>query len=250
MGLKRLPLLLPVLGMLALLAMSEVGAQQRRGPADDQPPPGSRGENFSAGRPPAQLFQSDCTGAGCHSNPRGLVKNYSSSGLAGFLREHYTNSRESAAALAGYLMSAGPADRSGRPQPPGSIPQQQQQQQQQQQPQQSQQQQQQRPPPRSAARSDEPATELLRPEPGRPGAAEPGRPGAAGQAAPGTPAGRPTPANRRGRPGAEQSEAAAPPSPASAPPAAAPQAPAAAPAPPAPSRPTAPPPPRQFDIFD
>ena len=236
MGFRRLPLLLPMLGAFALFAASEVGAQARRGPADDPTPPGSRGENFSAGRPPAQLFQSDCTGAGCHSSPRGLVKNYSSMGLAGFLREHYTNSRESASALAAYLMSAGggPADRSGRPQPPGSVPQQ------------SQQRPAPGPAPRSAARTDEPTTELLRPEPGRPGAAP--------QAAPATPAGRPPPANRRGRPGAEQSEAAAPPPPpaAASPPAAAPAAaaPAASPPPPPPARQPAPPPPRQFDIFD
>ncbi len=39
---------------------------------DQSPPPQgtSRGENFSA-KPPAQLFASDCTGAGCHKGPRG-----------------------------------------------------------------------------------------------------------------------------------------------------------------------------------
>lgn len=62
----------------------------------------SKGENFSA-KPPAQLFASDCTGAGCHKNPQGLAKGQSTGSLAGFLREHYTNSRESAAALAAYL---------------------------------------------------------------------------------------------------------------------------------------------------
>jgi hypothetical protein len=62
----------------------------------------SKGENFSA-KPPAQLFNSDCTGSGCHKGPQGLAKNYSTGGLASFLREHYTNSRESAAALAAYL---------------------------------------------------------------------------------------------------------------------------------------------------
>ena len=36
------------------------------------PPQGvSRGENFSA-KPPAQLFASDCTWAGCHKGPQGL----------------------------------------------------------------------------------------------------------------------------------------------------------------------------------
>src|ERR1041385_8398695 len=73
--------------------------------AQDQtsPPQGtSRGENFSA-KPPAALFASDCTGSGCHKGPQGLGKNAGIGGLAGFLREHYTNSRESAAALANYL---------------------------------------------------------------------------------------------------------------------------------------------------
>jgi hypothetical protein len=74
--------------------------------AQDQTPPPqgvSRGENFSA-KPPAALFASDCTGAGCHKSPQGLGKNTGIGGLAGFLREHYTNSRESAAALANYLL--------------------------------------------------------------------------------------------------------------------------------------------------
>jgi hypothetical protein len=73
--------------------------------AQDQAPPPqvtSRGENFSA-KPPAALFASDCTGSGCHKGPQGLGKNAGIGGLAGFLREHYTNSRESAAALANYL---------------------------------------------------------------------------------------------------------------------------------------------------
>jgi hypothetical protein len=70
-----------------------------------------RGENFSA-KPAPALFASDCTGAGCHKGPQGLGKRF---GLAAFLREHYTNSRESAAALANYLASIpAPAERSSR----------------------------------------------------------------------------------------------------------------------------------------
>lgn len=87
-----------LLAVLCLSAQAPVLAQ-------DQPPPAqgtSRGENFSA-KPPAALFASDCTGAGCHKGPQGLNKGQGFGGLAGFLREHYTNSRESAAALAGYL---------------------------------------------------------------------------------------------------------------------------------------------------
>jgi hypothetical protein len=84
--------------------------------SDTPPPQGvSRGENFSA-KPPAQLFASDCTGAGCHKGPQGLGKNSGIGGLAGFLREHYTNSRESAAALANYLnkLPSGPEPREAR----------------------------------------------------------------------------------------------------------------------------------------
>jgi hypothetical protein len=69
-------------------------------------------ENFS-NKPAPALFNADCTGAGCHKGPQGLGKGQSQSGLAGFLREHYTNSRESAAALAAYILKA-PA---GPPQP-------------------------------------------------------------------------------------------------------------------------------------
>jgi hypothetical protein len=83
--------------------------------AQEEGPATSKGENFSA-RPPAALFASDCTGSDCHRGPQGLSKGKSLGGLAGFLREHYTNSRESAAALAGYLMKlpAGPEPREVR----------------------------------------------------------------------------------------------------------------------------------------
>jgi hypothetical protein len=75
--------------------------------AQSESPTASRGENFSD-KPPAQLFASDCTGAGCHKSPQGLAKGRFLGGLAGFLREHYTNSRESAAALARYLAKLPP----------------------------------------------------------------------------------------------------------------------------------------------
>jgi hypothetical protein len=76
----------------------------------------SKGENFSA-KPAPALFASDCTGSDCHKGPQGLAKGKSVGGLAGFLREHYTNSRESAAALAAYLMKvpAGAEPREARP---------------------------------------------------------------------------------------------------------------------------------------
>lgn len=75
------------------------------------PPAGPRGENFSA-KPAPQLFASDCTGAGCHRGPQGLAKGQSPGSLASFLRQHYTNSQQSAAALAAYLagVPGAPAD--------------------------------------------------------------------------------------------------------------------------------------------
>ena len=92
------------------------GHPQAQAQNDTPPPQGtSRGENFSA-KPPAALFASDCTGAGCHKGPQGLGKNAGIGGLAGFLREHYTNSRESAAAMANYLtkLPSGPEPREAR----------------------------------------------------------------------------------------------------------------------------------------
>lgn len=92
---------------IALIAASALAQPRGRNappPADDPPPPQgvSRGENFSA-KPAAQLFNADCTGAGCHRGPQGLAKGQSALGLTSFLRQHYTNSQQSAAALAAYL---------------------------------------------------------------------------------------------------------------------------------------------------
>jgi hypothetical protein len=58
-------------------------------------------ENLDSGKSGAQLFASDCTL--CHKTPQGLTKAGGLMGLEGFLREHYTASRESAAAVAAYL---------------------------------------------------------------------------------------------------------------------------------------------------
>lgn len=83
--------------------------EQRQAPAGDNPPPQgvSRGENFSAGKSGAQLFASDCTGSGCHRGPQGLGKGRGAGTLASFLREHYTNSRESAVVLSNFLAGIG-----------------------------------------------------------------------------------------------------------------------------------------------
>lgn len=66
-------------------------------------------ESLDKGKTPVQLFASDC--APCHKSPKGLTKSGGLFGLDGFLREHYTASRESAAAIANYLksMEGGPA---------------------------------------------------------------------------------------------------------------------------------------------
>ena len=60
-------------------------------------------ENFDAGKTPAQLYAADC--AICHKTPQGLTKGGGVFGLTTFLREHYTASREAAAAIASYLQS-------------------------------------------------------------------------------------------------------------------------------------------------
>src|SRR5450759_2680535 len=73
-------------------------------------------ESLDSGKTPAQLFASDC--AICHKTPQGLAKAGGLLGLDTFLRQHYTASRESAAAIAAYLQAVGrgsPAPVPGRP---------------------------------------------------------------------------------------------------------------------------------------
>ena len=78
-------------------------------------------EDLNRGKSPAQLFASDC--ADCHRNPRALAKRDNAYALTGFLRVHYTASRESAAAIANYLVSLGPDPRAGaRPSPGRTRP--------------------------------------------------------------------------------------------------------------------------------
>jgi hypothetical protein len=71
------------------------------------PAPGQ--ESLDKGKTAAQLFASDCSP--CHKSPQGLAKSGGLFGLDSFLREHYTASRESAAAVANYLksMDSGPS---------------------------------------------------------------------------------------------------------------------------------------------
>ncbi len=78
--------------------------------------------NIDQGKTPAQIFSSDC--AVCHKAPRGLANGKNSLMLTGFLREHYTSSRDEAAALAAYVLGAGGGETGtaaqGRGQKPGS----------------------------------------------------------------------------------------------------------------------------------
>src|SRR5512144_3038663 len=82
----------PIIGLVTLIL----------GPAAGQ-------DSLDKGKTPAQLFASDCSP--CHKSPQGLAKSGGLFGLDGFLREHYTASRESAAAIANYLksMEGGPS---------------------------------------------------------------------------------------------------------------------------------------------
>jgi hypothetical protein len=61
--------------------------------------------NIDQGKPPSEIFESDC--ATCHKSARGLADGKNSLMLSSFLREHYTASREQAAALAAYVLGAG-----------------------------------------------------------------------------------------------------------------------------------------------
>lgn len=73
-------------------------------------------ENLNSGKSAAQLYASDC--AICHKTPQGLAKAAGDFGLANFLREHYTASREAAAAIAAYVEAndhgGPPAERSAK----------------------------------------------------------------------------------------------------------------------------------------
>jgi hypothetical protein len=74
----------------------------------------ARGQtNIDQGMTPAQMFAGDC--AVCHKGIRGLANGRSASALSSFLSEHYTASRDQAAALAAYVLSRG--GEGGRPAP-------------------------------------------------------------------------------------------------------------------------------------
>jgi hypothetical protein len=68
-------------------------------------PVASAQTNIDRGKPPSELFANYC--AVCHKTTRGLATGRNSLTLSLFLREHYATSREQAAALAAYVISAG-----------------------------------------------------------------------------------------------------------------------------------------------
>jgi outer membrane biosynthesis protein TonB len=65
--------------------------------------PAAAQENIDAGKTPAELYAQDC--AICHKTAQGLSQAGGIFGLPSFLREHYTASKESAAAIAAYLVA-------------------------------------------------------------------------------------------------------------------------------------------------
>jgi len=71
-------------------------------------------ESLDRGKSAAQLFASHCST--CHKSPQAVAKSGGLFGLEGFLREHYTTSRETASAMANYLraMDPGPARRAAK----------------------------------------------------------------------------------------------------------------------------------------
>jgi hypothetical protein len=69
------------------------------------PPVAQAQTNIDQGKSPAEVFANDC--ATCHKSARGLANGRGSSGLASFLVEHYTASKDQAASLAAYVMGAG-----------------------------------------------------------------------------------------------------------------------------------------------
>lgn len=72
--------------------------------------------NIDQGKSPGEIFANDC--ATCHKSARGLAKGRGSSELASFLVEHYTSSKDQAAAMAAFVLGAGggePAQARGGP---------------------------------------------------------------------------------------------------------------------------------------
>jgi hypothetical protein len=86
--------LTPVIGMLAALAPALTLVLA---------PTLARAQtNLDQGKSAAQIFAADC--AECHKAPQGLAKGKNAAAVTDFLHEHYTTSRQQAAALAAYVL--------------------------------------------------------------------------------------------------------------------------------------------------
>jgi outer membrane biosynthesis protein TonB len=83
----------PTIGLLAIMLSAMTGS------------PSFAQTNIDQGKTPAELFANDC--AACHKTTRGLANGENSLSLSVFLREHYTASRDQAAALAAYVLANG-----------------------------------------------------------------------------------------------------------------------------------------------
>jgi len=92
-----------IIGFIATLALGAVPSMARAQ------------VNIDQGKTPAEIFASDC--AVCHKTTRGLAAGKNSLMLSTFLREHYTASRDQAAALAAYVLGTG----GNGPAPPASA---------------------------------------------------------------------------------------------------------------------------------
>ena len=75
----------PTIGLVAVLAPAVAHAQT----------------NLDQGKSASQIFAAACSE--CHKAPRGLANGRNNAALTDFLREHYTTSRDQAAALAAYV---------------------------------------------------------------------------------------------------------------------------------------------------
>jgi mono/diheme cytochrome c family protein len=119
---KRQAVSLPTASVLRPVAPG-IGLLAALVPAMVLVPSGVRAQtDIDQGKSPAQIFASDC--AACHKAPKGLGNGKNSLTLSAFLREHYTASREQAAALAAYVLGAGSgpaADVAGRGQKPAAA---------------------------------------------------------------------------------------------------------------------------------
>ena len=60
--------------------------------------------DYSRGKTPEQLFNSDCSA--CHASPQSVGRGRDASALTSFLRQHYTTKTQWAAVIANYLIRA------------------------------------------------------------------------------------------------------------------------------------------------